>query len=120
HGSFLVAGEVVRMPGHAFGGHLRVLAEKLECVFRGGGVVLLFGEFGGLDCGAGLVACAAIEDGELIVGCQVVGIDALQLLIGIACIGIIVLLIIREAKFAPAVLGAGIRGDHGLEIGDGF
>ena len=36
-----------------------------------------------------------------------------------AC-GVVVLLVVAEAQFAEAVFGAGILGEHGLQIGDGF
>ena len=72
------------MPDDAFGGHFRVLAQEFEGVGRGGGVVFLVGELGGLDGGLFLFAEAAVEDGELVVRGEVVGIDGLQLLVGVA------------------------------------
>ncbi len=98
-----VAGQVVGMPDYALGCDFRVFAEKLERVFGRGGVVLLVGEFGGLDGGLVLFAEAAIEDGELVVGGQVVRVDDLQLLVGVAGGGVIVLLIVARS---PA------RGEH--------
>ena len=41
-----IAGEVVGMPDDAFGGHFRMLAEELEGVDAGGGIVFLVGELG--------------------------------------------------------------------------
>ena len=65
-------------------GDFRVLAQEFKRVVGGGGVVFLVGEFGGLDGGLGFVAQAAVEDGQLIVGGQIVGIDGLKASIGVA------------------------------------
>ena len=93
-----VAGEVVGVPDNAFGGDFRMLAQELQRVGRGGGVVFLIGELGGLDGGLVLFAEAAVEDGELVVGGEVVGIDGLQLLVGVARGGIVVLLVVARSR----------------------
>ena len=72
------------MPDDRFGCDFRVLAEEDQRILRGGGVVFLVGEFGGLDGGFGLVAEAAVEDGELIMRGEVVGIDGLEALVDFA------------------------------------
>src|SRR3954452_21335004 len=58
-----VAGEVVGVPGDALGGHLRMLAQKLERVRGGSGIIFLVGELGRLDGGLVLLAQPAIENG---------------------------------------------------------
>ena len=51
---------------------------------------------------------------------EVVGIDGLKLLIFCARGGVVVLLVVAEAEFAETIVGAGILGEHGFEVGDGF
>ncbi len=115
-----VAGEVVSVPDYAFAGDFRVVGEELKGVSGGGGVVFLVGEFGGLDGGLFFLAETAVEDGQLVVGGEIVGVDDLQALVGVAGLRVVVLLVVAEAEFAEGVFGAGIFGEHGLKVGDGF
>lgn len=85
------------VPAYGFTGYFRMLAEEDQGVLRGVGVVFLVGELLGLDGGFGLVAEAAIENGQLIVGGEVVGIDDLDPLIRVAGLRVVVLLIVAEA-----------------------
>ncbi len=115
-----VAGEVMRVPDDALGGDFRVLPEELEGVDAGGGVVFLIGELGGLDGRLLALAQTPVDDGERVVGGEVVGVDGLKLFVGIAGVGVIVGLEVTEAELAESIFGAGIFGEHGLEVGDGF
>src|ERR1017187_10824477 len=77
-----VSSYIVGVPGYAFAGDFGVFGEEFKRIGRGGGIVFLVGEFGGLDGGFLLVAEAAVEDGELVMGGQVVGINYLQAFVG--------------------------------------
>ena len=65
------------VPDYRFAGHFWVLAQELQGIDAGRGVVFLVRKFGALDGGLLLLAEAAIEDSELVVCGQIVGIDAL-------------------------------------------
>ena len=96
------------------------LRRNIEGVGAGGGIVFLVGELGGLDGGLLLFAEAPVEDGELVVRGEIVGIDGLELLVLSAGVGIVVRLVVGEAEFAEAVFGQRILGEHGLQVGDRF
>ncbi len=93
------------MPGNALLGDLMMLAKVFEGVGAGGGVVLLVGEVGGFDGCLVLHAEAAIDDGEVVVRGEVVGIDGLHVLVFGAGEVVFVLLVERESKLAMGVAG---------------
>ena len=111
-GDFVLAAvvEVVDVPGDGLLGDLTVAAEVGEGVGAGGGIVLLVGEVGGLFGGFVFEAEAAIEDGEVVVGGEVVGVDGLDLLVLGAGVRVLVLLVEGEAELAVGVAGAGEGG----------
>ena len=82
-----VAGQVVGVPDDGFAGDFRVLAQEFEGVGAGGGVVFLVGEFGRLDGGLFFFAETAIEDRQVIVRGQIVGVDGLELFVSVARLG---------------------------------
>jgi len=115
-----VAGEVVGVPGDGFAGDFGVAAEVLEGVDGGGWVVFLVGEAGGFPGGFVFDAESAVEDGEVVVGGEVVGVNALQALVDFAGLGVVVLLVVAEAEFAEGVAGARVGDEDGFQVVDGF
>ena len=115
-----VAGQVVGVPHDGFAGDFGMFAQEFQGVGAGGGVVFLVGEFGRLDGCLLFFAEPAIEDGELVVGGEVVGIDGLEFFVLFAGLRVVVRLVVAEAEFAQAVFRERIFGKHGLEVDDGF
>ncbi len=108
----------MRVPGDALAGDLAVLAEIVEGVAVGGGIVFLIGEDGGLFGGFIFDAETAVQDGEDVVSGEIVGIDGLDDLVLGASLRIFVLLVEREAEFAVGVAGARERLGDEAQIGD--
>ena len=103
----LLWGEVaVDVPGDGFGGDLVVLAEELEGVGAGGGIVFLIGEGDGFTGGLFLHAEAAIDDGENVMRGEIIGVNGLEGLVLDAGFIVFALLVEREAEFAVCVAGA--------------
>ena len=109
----------VGVPGDALGGDLVVLAEELEGVGAGGGIVLLVGEGCGFAGGLFFHAETTIDDGEDVVRGEVVGIDGLEVFVLDAGFVVFALLVEGEAEFAVGVAGAWELGDDFAEVGDG-
>jgi len=81
---------------------------------------LLIGKFSQFDRGLCLFTETAVENRKLIMRSEVVRIDCLQLLVGIARPGIVVLLVVAEAQLAQSSLKRGVPGNAGLQVGDGL
>ena len=115
-----VAGQVVGVPDHALRGDFRVLAKEFERINAGGGVVFLVGKLGGLDGGLLLFAEAAVEDGELVVRGQVVGVDCLEPLVGVAGRCVVVLLEIARSLARAERRESADTWRARLEVSDGL
>ena len=89
--------KLMHVPGNAFVGDFVVAAQIFERVGARGGVVLLVGEGSGFDGRLILHPGAPIEDGEIVVGGEIVGVDALDVLVLDAGKRIFMLLIVGKA-----------------------
>src|SRR5260370_27705167 len=104
----------VHVPGHALSGYLGMFAKKIERIRGSLGIDPLGGIQSGLRGGLGLHGLATIQDGEIIVGCEIVRIDGLQgLKLGHGVIGVM-LLVIGDAQFAPRIARLRILFDNSL------
>ena len=98
-----VASEVVGVPHNAFVGHLRMIAQELQCVDRRRRVVILVGEARRFKAGFFLLSHPPVEDGQVVVGGQIVWINPLQALVNLPSLGVIVLLVVADSEFAQSV-----------------
>ena len=96
-----------------------MFAEVVEGVGGSAGVDVLHGVLCGLICGLLAHAEAAVEDGEVVVGGEVVGVDGLQGLEGGDGVVDAVGLVVGDAEFAEGIAGLRVLGDDFFEVGDG-
>ena len=108
------------MPWNAFLRHFGMFAKVFECERAGGGVVFLIGEVGSFDGGLILYAKSAIENGEVVVGGEIVGIDGLNVFVLGSREVVLVLLVEGESELAMGVAGLRELSDDLLQIGDRF
>src|ERR1700761_2293879 len=93
----------MRMPHYALVGELRMLAQKLERVGGGDGVVLLVGKRRRLSCSFILLTHPAVKDCEIVVGSEVIRSDLLQGFVLLQRVRVLVLLVQSEAQFTMRI-----------------
>ncbi len=108
------------MPWDAFLRDLRMFAKVFQSEGAGGGVVFLVGEGGSFDGGLILYAKSAIENGEIVVGREIVGIDGLNVLVLRARELVLVLLVEGESELAMGIARLRELSNDLLQIGDRF
>jgi len=95
--------QVVDVPRNALLRNFMMFAQKFQGEGTGGWIVLLVGKVRCLNAGFVLQPKPPIEDGEVVVRGQVIGVNALNLLVFRAGEVIFVLLVEREAELAMGV-----------------